>query len=131
MLRLWHGVGVPAVAVLSLAALTIPAKAAIPPQPGGINYVEGKASVDGRPIATKDAGAVQLNPNQVLATGPGKVEVLLTPGVILRVGDNSAVRMISARLTDTTVELMQGSAMVEAGDLLKENHIAVLVDGAT
>src|SRR5258706_15173780 len=81
MLHLWRGVGVPAVAVLSLAALTIPSKGAIPAQPGVINYVEGNASIDGQPISAKDAGAALLNPNQILATGPGKVEVLLTPGV--------------------------------------------------
>src|SRR5262249_7842150 len=130
MSNLLSGIGLPG-AILSLVALSIPAKAAMPAHPGMINYVEGNASINGQPITAKDVGTAELNENQVLSTGAGKAEVLLTPGVFLRVGDNSVVRMISAHLTDTNVGLLRGEAMVEVGDVLKENHIGVLVNGAT
>jgi uncharacterized membrane protein YgcG len=118
-------------AVFSLATLSIPATAAISPRPGVVNYVEGNANIDGRTITSKDVGSAELNTNQVLTTGQGKAEVLLTPGVFMRIDDNSAVRMVSPRLTDTSVELLRGKGMVEATDLSKHNHITILEHGAT
>jgi len=42
-----------------------------------------------------------------MATG-GKAEILLTPGAFLRVGGDSAVKMISPGLTNTQVEVQRG-----------------------
>jgi hypothetical protein len=120
-----------AVAVLTLAVLSIPARAAIPPAPGVVNYIEGAASIDGQPITSKDIGRAEVRQNQTLATRQGKVEMLLTPGVLLRLGPNSEVRMVSPSLTDTRVELLRGDAMVEATDLHKENNIRILNHGVT
>jgi hypothetical protein len=61
----------------------------------------------------------------VLRTGQGKAEMLLTPGVFIRLGDNAAVRMVSPSLTDTRVELLQGEAMVEADEVLVGNHLVI------
>ena len=130
MLRISRGIS-GAVAVLTLAVLSIPARAAIPPAPGVVNYIEGAASIDGQPITSKDIGRSEVQQNQTLATGQGKVEMLMTPGVLLRLGPNSEVRMISPNLTDTRVEVLRGEAMVEATDLHKENNIRVLNHGVT
>src|SRR5438876_2790860 len=130
MLRVSRGIS-GAVAVLTLAVLSIPARAAIPPAPGVVNYIEGAASIDGQPITSKDIGQVEVRQNQTLATGQGKVEMLLTPGVLLRLGPNSQVRMVSPNLTDTRVEVLQGTAMVEAEDLHKENNIRILDHSVT
>jgi hypothetical protein len=118
-------------AVVSLATLSIPATAAIPPRPGVVNYVEGQAAINGRTITSRDVGTAVLDENQILSTVQGKVEILLTPGVFLRLNNNGEVRMISPRLTDTSVELRRGEALVEAAGLLKENHVTVLEHGAT
>jgi hypothetical protein len=120
-----------AVAVFTFALLSIPAKAAIPAAPGVVNYIEGAASIDGRPITSKDIGQAEVKQNQVLATGQGKVEMLLTPGVTLRMGANSQIRMVSPNLTDTRVELLSGNAMIETSDLHKENNIRILINGVT
>ena len=40
-----------------------------------------------------------MNPGEVLRTGHGKAEILLTPGVFLRLDDHSAVKMISPDMT--------------------------------
>src|ERR1700722_2004251 len=85
--------------------LAIPAAAASSAIPGTLNYVEGQAAVAGQTVTPRDVGSVQLQPNQVLETGQGRAELLLTPGVFLRVGDNSAVRLISPGLADTRVEV--------------------------
>lgn len=57
-----------------------------------------------------------MREGSTLRTQVGKAEVLLTPGVFLRLGDNSAIRMEDADLTHTRVEVLAGTAMVEADD---------------
>lgn len=120
-----------------LAGLFIVALSALPQytisaRPGVINSVEGTAYVNG--VHVNDVKAAQrmfLNANDAVSTDVGKVEVLLTPGVYLRMGDHSEVRMISPSLTDTQIKVVKGEAMIEAMDLLKENSIRVQVGDST
>jgi hypothetical protein len=99
--------------------------------PGTLNYVEGKVSIGGDTLDSKSIGSAELKPGQSLMTESGKAEVLLTPGVFLRVGDNSTVTMISPGLTDTEIRIERGHAMVEVEEIHPENDIRVTVDGAT
>lgn len=89
------------------------AQDAHPAGPGTLNYVEGNASIDGRAITLKSVGNTTLEEGGTLATSNGKVEVLLTPGVFLRVDENSTVRMVSPKLTHTEIEVQRGRAQVE------------------
>jgi uncharacterized membrane protein YgcG len=102
-------------------------------KPGAINYIEGNATLDGQPLVLnyQQYGPQYLNANQTLSTTNGKAEVLLTPGVFLRLGDNSAVRMVSPSLTNTQVALERGEAMLEVDQLIKGNNISVLDGTAT
>jgi hypothetical protein len=117
--------------VLGLAGLCAPAFAANPARPGTVNYIEGTAFVDGRQVNQQDIGSLDLDAGQVLSTGQGKAEILLTPGVFLRVDANSAVKMIAPDLTLTQVEVDRGKAGVEADQILKENNIEVVEDGVS
>ncbi len=81
--------------------------------PGTLNYLEGRAPVDGQALSAKSVGSTRLAVNDVLSTTQGGAELLLTPGVYLRIGNGSAVRMLSPGLADTTVGLESGSAMLE------------------
>jgi len=123
-------IGLAAVVLLATAALAAatPTSMAVP---GTVNYVEGQVGLDGRSLAASQTGSTLLQPNQVLGTGQGKAELLLTPGVFFRLGDNSEARMISAGLADTRVELLHGSAMLEVDQLYKENDLSVVVGGST
>jgi hypothetical protein len=105
--------------------------ASIPAHPGMLNYVEGQANIDGRPVTNQSVGNADVQQGQVIETGQGKAEILLTPGVFLRLGNNSAVRMVNPGLADTRVELLRGEAMVEATDLFKGNHIQIANHGVT
>src|SRR5579884_1296613 len=67
--------------------------------PGTLNYVEGQASIGDQTLNSQAVGNASLDNGQVLQTGNGKAEILLTPGVYLRVGNNSTVRMVSNSLT--------------------------------
>jgi hypothetical protein len=114
-----------------LAAVLSLAQAAIPAHPGMLNYVEGQVAVGNSSVTAQSVGSADLTAGQVLRTGSGKAEILLTPGVFLRVGNHSAVRMISPALTDTRVELLQGKALVEVTQLSKNNDISVVDQGLT
>ena len=94
-------------------------------RPGTINYAEGQVSLDGRAVAHGKLGSAEIASGHVLQTARGKAEVLLTPGVFLRLGDESSVRMVSPSLTDTRVELLRGRAMLEVDLLEKENRLRV------
>jgi hypothetical protein len=74
---------------------------------------------------------VSLAPGQTLTTGNGKAEILLTPGVFLRVGDNSKVKIVSTNLTNTEADRVKGQATVEIAELRQYNQLRVDEDGAS
>jgi hypothetical protein len=114
-------------AILSLATLFAPAfgQDAHPAGPGTLNYVEGNASVDGRAVTPQSVGSVTLDAGGTVATANGKVEVLLTPGVFLRMGDDSTVQMISPKLTHTEVQVLRGRVQVEVNQLYPQNNLQI------
>jgi hypothetical protein len=119
-----------ALLVLSLATLCAPAfgQNANPASPGTLNYVEGQASIEGSPLSSKSVGHTEMQPGQVIATANGKTEILLTPGIFLRLGNDSTVQMVSTDLTHTEVRLERGRANVEVDQIYNQN--TVLVDFA-
>jgi hypothetical protein len=100
-------------------------------RPGTVNYVEGQVSLDNQTLNEKSVGSTEVDAGQSLTTENGKAEVLLTPGVFLRLGSESSVRMISSSLIDTQVELSHGKAMVEVDQINPQNNIRVQGDGLT
>jgi len=113
-----------------LATLFAPAfaqqpQSANPARPGTLNYIEGQASIDGRQVTDKSVGRAELQPGQYLATADGKVEILLTPGIFLRLDNNTTVKMISPDLTHTEVAIERGRADVEADQLYPQNTILI------
>jgi hypothetical protein len=122
------------VILLSLATLCAPAVRAQTANlavPGTINYVEGLASIEDRPLNQRSVGSAQLRPGQVLKTTYGRVEVLLTPGVFLRLDENSAVRMVSPNLLNTQVELDRGRANIEVDEIHPGNNLQMEHAGFT
>lgn len=97
--------------------------------PGTLNYVEGQVSIDGEQIGANSIGSTQLQTGQSLQTETGKAELLLTPGVFLRVGDQSTIKMLSPSLTYTEVKLDRGRAIVEVDQIRPENDLRVMQDG--
>ena len=120
---------------LLAAALAVPARGDTQPRgnavPGTLNYVEGQVAVDSRPLDSKSIGSAVLETGQSIRTENGKAEVLLTPGVFLRVGSNSSVEMISPSLTNTEIGVNEGEASVEVAEIRKQNDIRVDADSAT
>jgi hypothetical protein len=81
-----------------------------PGRPGTVNYVEGKAYIGSQSLEGKSVGTVELDPGETLSTQDGKVEILLTPGVFVRLGDRGSARIIGSRLTNTQMSIDQGEA---------------------
>jgi hypothetical protein len=119
------------IALIGLAMLGVSAFAAEPARPGTVNYVEGAVYVEGQPLNSKDIGNAALEAGQELRTGTGKAEVLLTPGVFLRLDSNSTVKMVSPNLTLTQVELEKGRAAVEVDEIHEQNDLQVIDAGVT
>lgn len=79
----------------------------------------------GQSLDAKSTGT-EIREGQSITTLNGKTEVLLTPGVFLRLGPNSSMKLVAAGLTDTEVQLEQGRAMVEVDEIFHENHLRVM-----
>ncbi|HTM49129.1 MAG TPA: FecR domain-containing protein [Bryobacteraceae bacterium] len=106
------------------------AQAVISAHSGMVNFVEGDVQIAGQPMKLDGAIFPDVKTGQTLSTRIGRAEVLLTPGVFLRLDHNTSFRMISNKLTDTQVEILSGSALIEASEILKDNRIAVKMGDA-
>ena len=92
---------------------------------GMVNFVEGQVRIAGHEVKLDGGVFPDVKVGQTLTTEAGFAEVLLTPGVFLRLDHNSSFRMLSNKLTDTQVEILSGSALLEANEILKDNRIVV------
>ena len=118
-------------AVSALAATCGFAQSVISAHSGVIHYTEGKVLLNDKVYEAKTSEFGDLKDHSVLKTEEGRAELLLTPGVFLRVGENSSIRMVSNRLSDTRVEVLSGEALVECDELLKDNQVTILYKDAT
>lgn len=118
----------PALFALDVPAATQNAQPANSAVPGTLNYVEGSATLDGQTIGQHAVGSAMLGPGQTITTTNGRVEVLLTPGVYLRLAHDSAVQMVSPDLTNTVVRVEHGRAAIEVDQLFKGNDIHIVED---
>ena len=109
-----------------LAAGSACAQAVISSHSGVVQYVEGRAFLGDKPVEPKFGQFPDIKENQEFRTEDGRAEILLTPGVFLRLGENSSIRMLSTRLTDTRVEVLSGSAIVESNEIPKDNAIELV-----
>jgi hypothetical protein len=102
------------------------AQSVISAKSGLIHYVEGRVYLGDQLVESQFGNFPDIKENGQFRTEDGRAEVLLTPGVFLRVGENSAIRMVTNRLIDTRVEFVSGSILVEADDLPKDNGVTIV-----
>ena len=98
-------------------ALAFPANAqsVISTRSGVIHYFEGAVYLGDQPLESH-LGKFPACRGRRIAHREGRAEVLLTPGVFLRMGERSAIRMVANDLADTQVELLTGSAIVDSAE---------------
>jgi hypothetical protein len=114
-MRTHRGIFTSAVVFVFSAALS-QAQSIAPAHSGTVHYFDGDVTVDGTKLVSQAARFTEIKEQGVLHTGLGRAEILLTPGVLLRVGENSSVKMLDNRLMSTRVELISGIAMLESVD---------------
>jgi hypothetical protein len=114
-------------AALLLTSLPLHAQPVLGAKSGIVNYVQGKVFLADKLLELQPAQFPEINENTVMRTEEGLAEVLLTPGVVLRVGENSSFKMISTRLIDTRLELLVGSAVVDAMEIAKDTNVTLVV----
>ena len=113
-------------ALVVLGSLTASAQYVTSAKSGILHYSEGAVNIDGKAVDQKLGVFPDIKEKSELSTEAGRAEVLLTPGVFLRVGENTSVRMITNRLIDTRVEFVSGEAIVESDDPMKDNNVTVV-----
>lgn len=113
-------------ALLALGVVSLSAQPVISAKSGVLAYVEGKVFLGDQPVEYSVTKFPEIKENAVLRTEDGRAEVLLTPGVLLRLGENSSLKLITNRLIDTRLELLTGSAAVEADAIGKDNSVTIV-----
>jgi hypothetical protein len=129
-MKLLWGLAISAV-VLALGSNAMFAQAVIGAKSGVVNYTEGSVYLGDKLLEIQPAQFPDIKENTVLRTEEGRAEILLPPGVVMRIGENTSFRMISTRLIDTRLELLSGSAVIEADEIGKETHVTVVAKNAT
>jgi hypothetical protein len=110
----------------SILVLPLLSQSVISARSGLIHLADGAVLLDNQRLEPRFGKYDQMKEGSELRTESGRAEVLLTPGVFLRLGQESAIRMISNRLSDTRVEFLRGSAVVESGAASQNTSVTIL-----
>ena len=113
--------------VLKLVSGLLPALLALTPlaswgqspfsgRAGFILYVEGEVVLRGRAGSEPSRAQQHLEAGQRLRTGAGRAEVVLAPGLLLGVGENTELEMVKSHLSDLRLRLISGSAALHVLD---------------
>jgi hypothetical protein len=102
----------------AVIALALPASAqsVISIRSGVIHFFEGAVYLGDQPLESHLGRFPSVPQGAELRTAEGRAEVLLTPGVFLRMGERTAIRMLANDLADTRVEVQTGSVIVDSGE---------------
>ena len=100
-------------AVVALAVPTV-GQSVISTRSGVIYYFDGFVYLDDQQLEPHLGKFPSVPQGSELRTALGRAEVLLTPGVFLRLSDKSAIRMLANDLANTRVELQRGSAIMDS-----------------
>ena len=117
-------------ALAPILALTAWGQSVISVYSGVIYLSEGSVFLDNRLVEQKPGRFEEIKPGSELRLEDGRAEVLLTPGVFLRLGENSAVRMVSNVLADTRVDLLHGPAIVDAAEPSPQTSVTLIFGDA-
>ena len=101
-----------------VTVLTFPAvgQSVISTRSGIVHFFEGAVYLGDQRLESHPGKFTSVPPGRQLRTAEGRAEVLLTPGVFVRMGERSTIRMVANELSDTRVELLAGSAVVDSAE---------------
>jgi hypothetical protein len=127
-----HRLQVLAFALASVISPTLlQGQSVISARSGLINYFEGVVFLNGQPVARKSGTFARMSDGSTLSTEFGRAEILLTPDTYLRLGEHSSVRLISSSISDTRVELLAGSSILDSAKAPDGAFVAIQFRDAT
>lgn len=112
-------------AVIALAP-RLSGQSVISTHSGVVHFFEGAVYLDDQRLEAHLGKFPTVAQGAELRTAIGRAEVLLTPGVFLRIGERSAVRMVSNDLADTQVEFQSGSVMVDSAEPNPDTSVTIV-----
>lgn len=112
-----------AVAFLASSALC---QSVISTHSGVVHYFEGSVYLNDQPLESHLGKFSTIPQGGELRSEKGRAEVLLTPGVFLRVGERTSIRLLANQLSNTRVELLSGSAILESTETTAATSVALL-----
>jgi len=121
----------PRAALIALAALAFAgrfpasAQSVISTHSGTLYFFEGAVFIGDEPVEQKFGKFADIGEGRELRTKDGRAEILLTPGVFLRIKENSAIRLVSNKLADTRVALLDGSAILEVKEIAPNTKVTL------
>jgi len=110
----------------SIAPIPFWAQSVISTHSGLVYFFDGTVSLGDQRLEQKFGHFPDIGEGRELRTEHGRAEVLLTPGVFLRVGENSSIRILSAKFSDTRVEFLGGTAILEATEPAANTAVTVI-----
>jgi hypothetical protein len=103
-------------ALITVLMLPANGQSVISTHSGIVHFFEGAVYLGDQPLESHPGRFTTIPQGAELRTAEGRAEVLLTPGVFIRIGERSTIRMVATDLTDTRVELVAGSAIVDSAE---------------
>jgi hypothetical protein len=119
------------VAFLTLGVVSAIAQPVISAKSGLVSKAEGEVFIGDKEVLESQTNFPEVKENSTLSTKQGRAEILLTSGVLMRVGEDASFKMLTNRLIDTRLEILTGSALVEATEIVKDNNLTILAGEAT
>ena len=117
-----------ALVTLALAGTGIPTsgQSVVSTHSGLVYFFAGSVYLGDQPLEQKFGRFPDIGEGRELRTALGRAEVLLTPGAFLRLDENSSIRMLSTAFSDTQVELLGGSAILEATEAAPDMSVKLI-----
>ena len=92
---------------------------------GMIYFTEGEVYLNAQPVQATPPDFPLMTNGQGLRIGSGRAEIILAPGVFLRLDSQAAMRMLDNRLDDIQAELQKGTALIEVVQLPKDGRLQI------
>jgi len=114
------------VAVVTVLALPADGQSVISTRSGIVHFFEGSVYLDNQPLEPHPGRFPSVPQGGELHTADGRAEVLLTPSVFVRLGEKTTIRMLANELSNTRVELLAGSCVVDAAEAVSGQSVTLI-----
>jgi hypothetical protein len=112
--------------VITVLALPADGQSVISTRSGVVHFFEGAVYLGDAPLEPHLGKFPSMAQGAELRTAQGRAEILLTPGVFLRMGESSAIRLVTNDLSDTRVQLLAGSDIVDSAEPSSGTSVTLL-----